>query len=176
MTLLPSPPYDLQIPIPFTQSPDSLALLNFPFSHIIHPTCRLRYPTPRTVSSFFPAPRLSITPLRFSDQLRHFFTLKPVNPSEKNLKVLELRHFVITHGRCPCPLFKRCCKMGRSHEYHIHQKDDDGFPRHLCQDIKTTQLQTILDTSNRETIELAAKLDIHLHVVASPTVFDRRLL
>jgi hypothetical protein len=38
------------------------------------------------------------------------------------------------------------------------------------------QLQTIVDTSNRETIELAAKLDIPMHVVASPTFFNYRLL
>jgi hypothetical protein len=34
------------------------------------------------------------------------------------------------------------------------------------------QLQTIPDTSNREIIQLVAKLDIPVHVVASPTFLD----
>jgi hypothetical protein len=66
--------------------------------------------------------------------------------------------------------------MHRSHQCHIRQEGDDGFPRHLRQNIEILQVQTILNTSNRETTELAARIDIHARVVASPTFFDYPLL
>jgi hypothetical protein len=66
--------------------------------------------------------------------------------------------------------------MHRSHQYHIRHQDDDTFPQHLPEDIEARQLQTILDTSNRENIGLAATLDILLHIVASGTSFDYQLL
>jgi hypothetical protein len=65
--------------------------------------------------------------------------------------------------------------MHRSHECHISQQDYDGFPPRVGQDIEAVQVQTILDASNRETIQLGAKLDILMYVVASFPFLDCRL-
>jgi hypothetical protein len=65
--------------------------------------------------------------------------------------------------------------MHRSHQYRICQQDEKGFHRPLCQEIEAMQLQMSLGTSNRETIELAAKVDIPVPAVASLSLFDYRL-
>jgi hypothetical protein len=47
-------------------------------------------------------------------------------------------------------LFKKRCKMHRSHQCHIRQQDDADCPGHLRQYIGAAQLQTILTNEANE--------------------------